>query len=66
MRLRLPAGSAVEWSDHLEALVRIELAPGLTNPGGYDTRVALDAAAITASGRAANPLSMGCRQWPGG
>jgi competence protein ComEC len=67
VRLRLPAGTPVEWSDRLEALARLEVPLTLRNPGGYDARAAADAAGIAAVGRAfvarASPAS-GPAAWP--
>ncbi len=52
VRLRLPAGSAAEWGDRLEALASLELPPRLRNPGGFDARGAADAGSLAATGRA--------------
>ena len=52
VRLRLPAGVEAEWSDHVAALVRLDLPQRLRNPGGHDARVGAMASALGAGGNA--------------
>ncbi len=52
VRVRLPPGSPAEWGDRVRLLARIEVPPGMRNPGGFDARAAASAAALAASGRA--------------
>ena len=52
LRVRLPAGSDAEWSDLVDATVRVERPRLARNPGGLDALATADAAALTATGRA--------------
>ena len=52
VRLRLPGGVEAEWSDHLAALVRLDLPQRLRNPGGHDAREGAMASALGAGGNA--------------
>jgi competence protein ComEC len=67
IRLRLPAGVPVEWSDRIEALARIEAPLPLRNPGGYDARAASEATDLVAAGRAFTArvrAARGLAAWP--
>ncbi len=52
LRVRLPAASAAEWGDVLDAVVRVDPPRPARNPGGFDGLAVANAAALTASGRA--------------
>ncbi|MEQ1834758.1 MAG: DUF4131 domain-containing protein, partial [Candidatus Eisenbacteria bacterium] len=52
VRLRFPAGCALEWGDTLRALVRLDTLPAARVPGGFDARAAARASHRLASGRA--------------
>jgi competence protein ComEC len=67
VRLHLPPGSAVEWSDRVDVLARLDPPGPIANPGGFDARAAAAGGSLAASGRAfwvvarARPLPSG---WP--
>ena len=52
VRLRFPAGCALEWGDTLRALVRLDTLPAARVPGGFDARAAARAVHRLAGGRA--------------
>lgn len=67
LRVRLPRGAAAEWSDVVDAVVRVEVPRGLRNPGGFDARAAADAAGLAGTGRAFTSVSRPValpRGWP--
>ncbi len=67
LRVRLPAASDAEWSDVVDATVRVDLPRPARNPGGLPGRAVSDAAAVAASGRAfyarARPAGL-ASSWP--
>ncbi len=62
LRVRLPAGSEVEWGDVVDAVVRVEPPRPPRDPGGFDGLAVADAASLAGSGRAflarAGPASL--------
>jgi competence protein ComEC len=52
IRVRLPAGCALEWGDRARLLAHLEVPLDARNPGGFDARAAADAGAVCATGRA--------------
>ena len=65
LRLRLPRGSAAEWGDEVDAVVRAEVPRGPRNPGGFDARAFADAAGLAGTGRAFRAVARPVRL-PGG
>jgi competence protein ComEC len=67
VRVRLPAGTDLEWGDEVELLVALAPPPSVRNPGGGSARAAAEAIGIVAQGRAlvARPRpTAGWHGWP--